>query len=151
MRVRDKEGEAPASFLASRDCSNKTCSFCPNLAVSHLSLLLLSVFITLSCQAPSYLSYKTCPGAAFSRKLSRPLLKLYITWPCLCFYDISIIVPAMSYRASLFNLLSSVCRFVQNILKYLLCSWLGGFSGDTDTHRLYLEGAQSGSVSQGVV
>lgn len=27
----------------------------------------------------------------------------------------------------------------------------GGFGGDTDTHRLYLEGAQSGSVSQGVV
>lgn len=150
MRVRDKGGEAPASFLASGGCSNKPCSFCPNLAVSHLSLLLLSVFITLSCQAPSYF-YKMCPGAAFSRKLSRPLPKLYITWPCLCFYDISIVVPAILYRADLFNPLSSVCRFIQNILKYLLCSWLGGFSGDTDTHRIYLGGAQSGSVSQGVV
>ena len=144
VSIRNNVGETSASFLAPGGYSNTTCSFCPNLAVSHLSLLLLPLYFTLSCPGPLLLTCKTCPGATFSRKLSLSLPK-----PCyMLLFMLFMALLLWGYEDCLFTL--CVGSFSTYILKQWLCAWCWGFSDDT-AHRIYLLGALSTPVSQGVV
>lgn len=103
-------------------------SFCPNLAVSHLGFCCLSV-ASPSCQSPSCLPCKTCPGAAFSGKLSLLLPKLYYTCPFMLLWHLYYYTyHVLSLQFSV----SSLCIHSTHI-EYLLCTHGWGFR-ETQTH-----------------
>lgn len=123
------------------------CSFCSNFAVSHLSLLFSPLCNILSCRAPSYLPIRLDQGPPFPGSCSC-FSPSYETCLLLCLYGTSITTPTILSRDCVLIPLSPVCRFIQYILKYLLCAQCWGFSGDT--RRMYLQGAPSGPIFQGV-
>lgn len=132
MRFRDNVHEAPVSFqetvATKRVVSAQTLLFLTFALAA--CLWLPPPFVRLPPTYPiglaqGLLSPGSCP--CFSLRC--------ITCPLLCFYGTSIIAPTIF---CLLNPLCPVCRFIQYILKYLLCTNGWGFSGDTDIHRIYL-------------